>query len=262
MIPFFSWQTISLGPLTIQVWGLFVSLGAVAALILSLYLAKKRKLEDQIIWDLFVWLLIGGIIGARIFYVVYYDPGLFYSDPFEMFRIWHGGASSLGGFIGAFAALLIYTRKRKISFSGFKPYADILAISLWLGWAIGRIGCFMIHDHPGKLSDFFLAINFAGGSRHDLGLYEAIFSLVVFGMTIILYRVFREVKPGRTFFWSFVIYGVGRFFLDFLRATDLSWSDPRYLSLTPAQWGISVFFMLTISVFLRRILRAWKTLKN
>lgn len=262
MIPFFSWQTITLGPLTLQVWGLFVSLGAIAALALSLRLAKNIQLNSEVIWDLFVWLLIGGIVGARIFYVIYYAPAQFYADPAEIFRVWHGGASSLGGFVGAFAALLIYARRGKIKFADFKPYADILSVSFWLGWAIGRVGCFLIHDHPGRLTNFILAVNFSAGPRHDLGLYESLFSLLVFGAAIFLYRKYKNLKPGRTFFWSFLVYGTGRFALDFLRAADLGWSDPRYFFLTPAQWGIFVFFILTAIVFLRKILRAWKTLKH
>jgi len=262
MIPFFTSQTIALGPLTIQVWGLFVSLGAVAALALSLYLAKINKLKKEIVWDLYLWLLIGGIFGARIFHVLFYAPMYYYANPGEALAFWHGGASSLGGFIGALAALLAYARVKKINFKEFLPYGDIFSVALWLGWAIGRLGCFMIHDHPGRLTNFWLAVNFSTGARFDLGMLDSLFSLVVFVVAIFLYRRFAHGKPGRTIFWTFLIYAAGRFGLDFLRASDLRWSDPRYVYLTPVQWGILVFLGLTTALFSSRILQAWKQLNK
>jgi phosphatidylglycerol:prolipoprotein diacylglycerol transferase len=262
MIPFFTSQTIALGPLTIHVWGLFVSLGAVSALALSLYLAKIKKLKKETVWDLFLWLLIGGIFGARIFNVLFYAPTYYYANPGEALAFWHGGASSLGGFIGALAALLVYARIKKMNFKEFLLYGDIFAVALWLGWAIGRLGCFMIHDHPGRLTNFWLAVNFPAGARFDLGLLESFFSLVIFVVAIFLYRRFAHAKPGRTIFWTFIIYATGRFGLDFLRASDLTWSDPRYVYMTPVQWGILVFFILTIAVFLRRIALAWKSINK
>lgn len=260
MIPYFSWTTIELGPISLQVWGIFVSLGVIASLILALYLAEKKQLNKDIIWDLYVWLILGGIFGGRMFYVFYYNPQLFSVNQLEIFRIWHGGASSLGGFIGAISALLIYVKVKKISFKDFKPYAGILGVSLWLGWAIGRIGCFMIHDHPGRLSDFFLAVNFVDGARHDLGLYESLLSFAVFALAIFLYKKYQEDKPGRILLWTFLVFSFVRFWLDFLRADDLNWSDPRYYWFTPAQWGIVIFFLLTIIVFLRKIWQAWQML--
>src|SRR5262249_13818400 len=103
------------------------------------------------------------------------------------------------------------------------------------GWAVARLGCFAVHDHPGVLTDFFLAVKFPEGARHDLGLYDAPW---VFAITGILYA-FRPggVLQGRLLPFFGIRYAVVRFGFDFLRAYDLSYRDARYGGLTPAQYA-------------------------
>jgi phosphatidylglycerol:prolipoprotein diacylglycerol transferase len=248
MIPYFSWQTITLGPLTLQVWGIFVSLGFLTALFLGLYFVKKRNLDKEILTDLFVWLLLGGIFGARIFHIIFYEPDFYIYHPAEIIKFWHGGASSLGGLVGAFAALLIYARIKKINARDFLPYGDIIGLVFWLGWGIGRIGCFFIHDHPGRLSDFWLTVNFPSGARFDLGLLESILSFIIFAVVFVFYKKYFS-RPGIALFAGFWIYFPVRFFMDFLRAVDLPVSDARYLYLTPAQWGMGLVFLVLTFLF-------------
>ncbi|MDD2758357.1 MAG: prolipoprotein diacylglyceryl transferase [Patescibacteria group bacterium] len=253
MIPYFEFHTINLGPLTIQVWGLLVSLGALTTLWLSRRWAKKMALSSDIILDIFAWGLVGGLAGARIFYVIFYEPAFFLAQPTEIFKVWHGGASSLGALLGAAVAIWAVARAKKIKLKDFLPYLDIMTLAMWPGWAIGRVGCFLIHDHPGRLSDFFLTVNFPAGARHDLGLYESLLALFIFVVCLIFYKKFLQ-HPGRLFVVSFLIYAVARFALDFLRATDLLGADIRYASLTPAQWGMAVLFLgLTFALLKSKI---------
>ena len=240
MIPFFEFSSISLGPLTIQVWGLLVSLGALLALLIAVKFGKKFTIPKEIILDLFVWGLIGGLIGARIFFIIFYQPLLFIQEPIEIIKIWNGGASSLGAIVGAILSFAIYFKVKKISWKDAVKYLDILAFAFWPGWAIGRIGCFLIHDHIGRLSNFFLAVNFPFGSRHDLGLYESLLALVVFIISLFLYKKWVRF-PGRLVIYTFLIYAPIRFLLDFLRADDLLVTDARYAALTPMQWGIIAY---------------------
>ncbi len=248
MLPYFEWTQISLGPLTIQVWGLMVSLGFVMGLVLAFYLAKKYFLSEQVVLDLALWVMVGGFIFARLFFVLFYSFDYFYQYPGDIIKIWLGGASSLGGFFGAGLAVYLFVKKRHFSWREIAPYLDIMTIGLWLGWAIGRIGCFFIHDHPGRLSSFFMAINFPGGARHDLGLYDALLAAVIFMIFACLFN--RIIKSGRgmILLWSFVMYGWVRFWLDFLRATDLPGSDARYWLFTPMQWVVLILTgLLTFS---------------
>jgi len=100
---------------------------------------------------------------------------------------------------------------------------------------VARLGCFSVHDHPGVLTSFPLAVAFAGGARHDLGLYDAM-ALAVF--SLVLYTLDRRgALHGRLLPLLAVLYGSSRFLLDFLRATDLPYVDARYLGLTPAQFA-------------------------
>lgn len=251
MIPYFQINAIVVGPITLQVWGIFVSLGIGAGLWLSWYWAKKLFLSTSVILDIGLWAVIGGMVGARIGHVFFYNLGYYFAHPMEILAVWQGGSSSLGGFIGAGLALFIWAKFKHFTWRELLPYLDVAALGLWLGWAIGRIGCFMIHDHPGMLSRSFLAVPFFGGARYDLGLLDSILALFIF---IIFQSGFKKIihrRWGLVAGFSSFIYAFFRFFLDFLRATDLPNSDVRYYNFTPAQWGMLAVILGLTFVFVR-----------
>lgn len=245
MIPYISWHTVMLGPIPLQVWGMFVALGALVAVLLARCAAKKRGVSPDAITDIVTWMLIAGFVGARIGHVFLYNPQPFLIDPLEFFRIWHGGLSSLGGFVGAIATLAILVKKNRLDTF---LVMDTLAEGFPLGWAIGRIGCFLIHDHPGTLSHSLLAVQYPGGSRWDLGLIEALTGLIVETLLLLSLRFFpRPGVPSAVVITSYLFI---RFWTDFLRAIDLPGSDVRYWpGLTPAQIGSCLFLLLTAWVF-------------
>lgn len=253
MIPFFQYNAIILGHLTLQVWGMCVAAGIIAATLVATRLAKKYLLPEEPVLDMIIWSLIGAFIMARVFHVVFYNLDYYLANPLEVFAFWQGGLSSLGGFFGALLALYVFAKARKFSFKELWPYFDFLSVSLWLGWGIGRIGCFLIHDHPGTLTHFILAVQYPGGARHDLGLYESILGFVLFVIFMISFKPLIKKRWGLVTMLSSWCYAVARFFLDFLRATDLPISDTRYAMLTPAQWGMVVIILvLTFSLFFGR----------
>lgn len=249
MIPFFQYNTILIGPVVLQVWGIWVSLGIIAALILATRLAKRLVLPEEPIVDMAIWALLGAFLGARAFHIVFYNLDYYLANPGEVLAFWHGGLSSFGGFFGAIFALYLFAKKRHFTLAELWPYFDIMAVSLWLGWGIGRIGCFFIHDHPGTLTHFLLGAQFPGGVRHDLGLYESILGFALFGIFILAFKPLIKKRWGLVTQLSSLGYAIARFFLEFLRATDLPGSDARYASLTPAQWG-----MLAVTVALTSLL--------
>lgn len=255
MIDYFQINAIVIGPVTLQVWGIFVSLGIGAGLLLSWYWAKKLFLSTNVILDIGLWSVVGGILGARIGHILFYNPQYYLVNPFEMLALWHGGSSSLGGFIGAGIAVFIWTRIKHFSWLELLPYLDIASLGLWLGWAIGRIGCFFIHDHPGQLSRSFLAVAFFGGARYDLGLLDSILALLIFVAFQTGFKKMIHRRWGLVAGFSFFTYAFFRFFLDFLRATDWPNSDVRYFSLTPAQWGMIVVVLGLTFVFVRGKMR-------
>ncbi|MBI4599076.1 prolipoprotein diacylglyceryl transferase [Candidatus Uhrbacteria bacterium] len=233
MIPYFQFTQIHLGPLTIQVWGLLVALGFLAGTQAAAWMARKRGLDSAVLWDLLGWIAVAALVCARLFHVFVYEPQYYLAHPFEIPAIWQGGLSSIGGFIGGSVAGLLLLRRRKLD---VWTYADAALFGLPLGYAVGRIGCFLIHDHPGTATDFFLGVRFPDGIvRHDLGLYLSLDAWVLFALFLVLAK--RKAAPGTYVTVFLVWYGVSRFFLDFLRASGGAIVDTRYFSLTPAQYA-------------------------
>lgn len=259
MIPYFQYNILMIGPIHIQVWGLFVSLGLIAAILLAYRLTKKYLLAPDVILDISIWAIVGGLLMARLFHVFFYEPAHYIMYPSEILKFWQGGSSSLGGFIGAALAVWLFKQIRKFTWKEFIPYLDISAISLWLGWFIGRLGCFFIHDHTGKASDFFLAVNFTTGSRHDLGLYDSLFALSIFIIYFLLFKYLIKIHWGLVAILSFMDYAIVRFLLDFLRADDsITGGDIRYYNLTPAQWGMIALFCSLSSILVYIVIKKRK----
>lgn len=232
MIPYLEVTTLSIGPIPIHVWGLFVALGVLAGTYAASWMAKKRGLNSAIIWDLSFWVMLAAIIGGRLFHVIVYEPAFYLANLGEVFAIWQGGMSVTGGLIGAAFVGWYYLRKKQVD---VHAYADVVLFGLPIGLAIGRIGCFLIHDHPGTATDFILGVQYPDEIvRHDLGLYQSISNALLFVLMIVLYK--RKVSVGWFIIAFLGWYGVTRFFLDFLRATDGAIIDARYLGLTPAQY--------------------------
>jgi phosphatidylglycerol:prolipoprotein diacylglycerol transferase len=227
MLPYVEFHSISLGPLTLQVWGLLVALGFLAAAFAAAKLAEARGLKGSAVFDMLGWIILSAIIFARLFHVLLYEPGYYAAAPGEIMKIWEGGMSMYGGFFGGLLAGLIYLRKKKLD-----PwrYADVVCFGLPLGIFIGRIGCFLIHDHPGTATSFFLGVQYPDGIvRHDLGLYESLYGLVLF---VLFFGLAKRKAPQGTYVALFCItYGLFRFLMDSLRVFDMT-----YIGLTPAQY--------------------------
>jgi phosphatidylglycerol:prolipoprotein diacylglycerol transferase len=241
MIPYFEWHTIQLGPLTLQVWGMFVALGFLLGAFMAGRLAKTRGEDPNVIYNLAPLLVIAGIIGGRLGDVLFYRPGFYWQHPLEIFMLWHGGASFFGGFIAAVIVIVLYLKKKQLD---LLKYSDIMAFGLPFGYAVGRIGCFLIHDHPGTLTHFILGVKYPDGFvRHDLGLYHALDGAL---LGLVFLWLARKPRPLGTYVAAFSTwYGLSRFFLDFLRTTDV-----RYFGLTPAQYLSVVLTIFGLYLFM------------
>jgi phosphatidylglycerol:prolipoprotein diacylglycerol transferase len=237
MIPYFIITTIHIGPIPVQVWGLMVAFGILAGVFAASKMAQCRGLNKDVVWDLAAWVMVGAFVGARVAMLAY-TPEVYLSDPFELLRVWHGGFSIFGGFIGALTSGIWFLKKRNL---GILSYSDIAVFGLPLGIFVGRIGCFLIHDHPGRLTDFLLGVRYVGGTRHDLGLYDCVVGLVLFMIFLMLAR--RKTKVGAYVVVFSIGYALARFFFDFLRATDVAVPDARYFGLTPAQYAAIIMLM-------------------
>ena len=276
MIPYFSISILHLGPLTIYTWGFVVSIGVLAALWVAYRRAKDSAMDGGKILDLAFWILVAAFIGARLFHVFFYDWMYYRVHLSEIVRIDEGGLSSFGGFIGAALAFWGYGKKKLWIHNPSQPpltlrggengnpplkirggrgsyeiwrYADALMFAWPLGHGLARIGCFLTHMHPGRLSSVPWAVQYPGGARLDMGLMESavLLSYWIIVWVIVSHRPSPDLRSpspagrgggeGIYLIVGMIFYGLARFLLDFFRATDLPMSDVRHLGLTPAQYG-------------------------
>lgn len=234
MIPYFQFTVIPIGPLHIQVWGLFVATGIVTAVLVGRRFAGKRGLDRDAFLDFASWTIVCALVGARLFHAFAYEPAAFIADPAKLIRIWEGGMSSFGGFIGAAVGAIAFSRIRRIA---FRAYAEPACFAFPLGYGIGRIGCFLIHDHPGTLSHSLLAVRYPDGARLDHGLLLSLTGFAIFLGFLVAQRRFPKAIEGRFLPFLMVSYGAVRFMLDFFRAADVPSADVRYFGLTPGHYG-------------------------
>lgn len=236
VIPYYELPALHLpiGGLKIDVFGVVSAAGTFLGAWLAAHAAKTwRPGNDQPLRDVVTWAVVFGLVGGHFMHVFAYHPELLREEGWTVvLRVWDG-LSSMGGVLGALLGIFIFFRKNKIK---LLPYVDALALGTAPGWALARVGCFLVHDHPGVKTDFFLAVNYPGGPRHDLGLYDLI---ALVALTALLWWLKRKNPPTGTLMGLLaLLYSISRFSLDFLRASDLSFVDRRYFGLTPAQYVV------------------------
>jgi len=227
-------SSFNIGPLTIHFYGILIMIGALLAAWIASREAARRGFSGDLVWDMFPWLIIGGIIGARLWHVLTppasmveqgITAGYYFTHPLEILAIWKGGLGIPGAVIGGVVALWIYCRKRKMSFS---MWVDIAVPGLPLAQAVGRLGNYFNQEVYGAPSNLPWAIPIDRAHRlpeyidqatyHPLFAYEGIYNLI--NMVVLLWvgRKFADkLKSGDVFLIYLIIYPVGRFFLEFLR---------------------------------------------
>src|SRR5262245_14259285 len=176
MIPYFNIDRLpSIGPLKIHVFGILVMCGILVGSRLTQNRGRELGLSHEKVSSMITTVLVCGFLFAHFFDVFAYqlsgDARPMTAAQWLWLWIWpFSGISSYGGFMGAVGGLFYWCRRNK---EPVMPYADSLGYGLAAGWMFGRLGCFTAHDHPGRLTEFVLAVKYPGGARHDLGLYEA-----------------------------------------------------------------------------------------
>jgi phosphatidylglycerol:prolipoprotein diacylglycerol transferase len=227
--------------LSIQPFGVLVATGVLLGAWVAGRFARRNELDPIATGDLVTYAVVTGFILGYFLNGILYERDTFMEalrNPSMFLSTWLG-LSSYGGFFGGILGCFIWKWRKKME---LLPYANAVCFALPFGWLFGRLGCFVVHDHPGKVTDFFMAVDeYHFGAppfqpRHDLGLYEVLYSALIIGLFLWLER--RKRRPvGFYCVLLPIVYAPVRFFLDFLRAAPLEGGDVRYGGLTPAQWA-------------------------
>ena len=148
---------VKLGSLPISSFGVMVTLGFLVGLYLARYLGRRHGVDPDLLSDLFSWILVGAVLGARLLYVVVHHEE--FSNPLDIVAIWKGGLVFYGGFFGAFASGILFLRLRRPN-ARFFEVADVCMPAGFLGLSIGRWGCFLVGDDYGRVTDVPWAVRF------------------------------------------------------------------------------------------------------
>jgi len=255
---------LKLGPLTVHWYGVLMALGFLAGLANWWQLGKREKRDFAFCSDLLFWIMVAGISGARLAYVVA-NFGEFRSHPLSVFYLHQGGLIYYGGFLGAGLALLIIAWVRHE-----KPGAlfDFVITSVPLAHAFGRVGCFINGCCHGRPCSSCLGVTYpaqslpwwsqvdsgiiAPSSPHSLPaypvqLYEAGFNLLLYFVLFWAYR--RRRRDGTVLALYLTTYPVARFFLEMLRGD----SRVRWGELSVAQWLSIALFLYGSLLWLRAL---------
>jgi len=272
MIPF--WHTfqpqailLSLGTINIYWYGLFIVLGMLAALFVSLKLARYYNIPSDTVFDLAIWLIIGGLVGARL-----YDVGLnlpYYLDsPGKILAVWQGGLAIHGGIIAGLIIIWLYSRRKKIN---FWKLSALIAPGLALAQAIGRWGNYFNQEIFGRPTSSIWGIPIAWANRplsyqnydyfQPTFLYESLGCLLICGVLLALNAHFirRNRLYSGLYVWSvalyMILYSILRFFLEFIR---LDWT-PYFLGLRWPQIISLIIIFLSFGMLIGRRFTVKKT---
>lgn len=238
-------------PPTIKPFGTLVAFGVYLGSVIALRRARERGLDTRKLNDFIFWSIGMGFVGAHVLDSIFYYPDKVAKNPLYLLELW-AGLSSFGGFCGALFGSFVWKWRNRVS---MLAYLDVVCSAFPAAWVFGRSGCSVAHDHPGRMTEFFLGVQYPhlpeGVGRFDLGLIEMV-------LTIPLAIAFHfKWKSGPKFFgfyagWMSIVYAPVRFGLDFLRVApgDKLPADERYFHLTPAQWA--AFGLLGLGIYVVR----------
>jgi len=250
-----NWDPIShLGPIPINWYGLFVALGFIVGWLLVRRWAARSDVAREKVDALLIWVIVGAIIGARLYYIVQNQPGDYLRQPLRMFAVWEGGLAFFGGLFGAIIAAFVYTRRERLSFSRI---ADIFAPAIPVGSAIGRIACGLAGMDYGTRTNLPWGVIYAnpnsyapmdGMPRHPDQYYELLGDLVIAG---ILTKLRGKLPQGGLFLSYLILFSILRFFIFFVRGS----LGPVALGLKNAQWTALAILAVAVPVLLIRVSR-------
>lgn len=257
-----STATIKYGPFTIHWYGIIVAVAIIAGLAVAIVAARYRGQRVEPLAGMLLLGALSGLIGARAWYYLFrrdwYSP-----DPGRVFAVWQGGLALDGAIVGGVLAVLIYTWKHNLS---FWEWADICALGMILGQAIGRVGDLLNNQAfgPPTGGPFAVVIPPENRPQQYLGFshftptaaYEGVWDLVVFAvlvlLTVLQRRQLRQLPIGAIFLSYLMLYSIGRIPLETQRLDSLMAGDMRVAQLAGAVMIVVAIVLYAIRLLPRR----------
>lgn len=235
----------SIGPLTVHGYGLMIGIGVLCCIFMGMKRAKKNGLSEDAVIDIAIFGLLAGFLGAKLLYVIV-EWKRFIADPLSV--LGSEGFVVYGGIIAGVLAAIIYCKRKKLV---FLEYFDLCSASIALAQGFGRIGCFLAGCCYGRETTSSLGVVFPEGSLAPAGvkvLPTQLFSSAGdFGiMFVLLWHYHHRKKVGDTGFLYMLLYGIGRFGIEFLRNDNRGevgiFSTSQFISLFIIAAAILLFF--------------------
>ncbi len=246
-------EIISIGNFSLRWYSVLIFTGVMVGFLLANKEAKKFKLPKDFIFDLTFWVVIFGILGARLYYVIF-NFSLYKNDFLDIFKVWNGGLAIHGGIIAGLITLLIFCKIKKV-----KPLRimDIAVISLIIAQAIGRWGNFFNGEAHGPattlanlqnlhIPEFIInGMQIKGIYYHPTFLYESLWCVLGFVILLIIRRHYKYLKCGQLTCVYMMWYSIGRYFIESLRTDSLMFG-----SIKVAQLISVVMFIIGLICFI------------
>jgi len=214
---------VAIGPFVVRWYALAYIVGLLLGWRYCLVLADRppRLVERRDIDDFLVWATLGVVLGGRIGYVLFYQPGYYLQHPIEAVYLWHGGMSFHGGALGVTLAILLFTRARRLPVLAF---SDVIAEAIPIGLFFGRIANFINGELFGRETDIPWAMVFPNGGpvpRHPSQLYEAVCEgLLLFLLLLLAEHRGARRRPGIVTGLFLIGYAVARMSGELFRQPD------------------------------------------
>jgi phosphatidylglycerol:prolipoprotein diacylglycerol transferase len=208
-----------IGPLAIRWYGLMYLIGFIASMLLVRHQIARQKLNrrQDFVETLYSYLILGLLLGGRLGYVIFYNPGYYFEHPLEIVAIWQGGMAFHGALIGTIIAGLIFCKRAGVD---KLMIADMICVTVPIGLGLGRIGNFINAELYGRVTDVPWAMIFPGEvlPRHPSQLYEFFLEGVV--LFTILWLIKGRVRKGTVTALFLILYGIFRTAVEFFREPD------------------------------------------
>lgn len=205
---------ISFGPFTLHLFGLMIAIGAAIGIFLFIREAKKRGMNHNVLLDVVIYSLVGGVIGARLVYVFIYNPAFYLANPIEILFVHQGGLSIHGGIIGGVFVGYLLLRRHQIP---IWRTLDLVAPALILAQGISRIGCDVFGMPVSSSLPWGIEVN--GEYLHPAQAYEFILNFILFGYLWL--RLKRTAYSGQVFLHYIIGFMIIRGIVEFSRINPI-----------------------------------------